>query len=225
MSNLLRIDRLELLTFFDTRPQGSIGHANAINAVAGEDLGSGLLKHYLENIEGTRVTISDEPCTPQTRKGKRLDRWISVKWPDRIVLFQTEIKNWSAHSLGGKNLPLDATAEHMAQYKKECWSKEWHAEEQRLLKEPTCKVLMPMKTSRTGTIEPALCMWVAMHPEGKEQPWFSVALPEGECFPRLWVFSMSAYLRTLTDRYIEIEMPETVQRLRWLNRLFTSPSP
>src|ERR1041385_9462440 len=71
---LFHIDRIATLEFYDTRPIDSRKHASAINAVAGEDLGAGLMKHYLEYVTGAVVTILDETCTPGKREGKRLDR-------------------------------------------------------------------------------------------------------------------------------------------------------
>ena len=62
-------------------------------------------------------------------------------------------------------------------------------------------------------------MWDAMHLDGETTPWFSVMLPTGSHFQRLWVFSMSAFLRTLTDQYLTLEMPNTLQRLNWLQYL------
>jgi hypothetical protein len=220
---LFRIDRLAVLEFYDARPANSSKHAAAINAVAGEDLGAGLMKHYLENVEGATVSILDGTCTPGTSKGNRLDRWVFAQWSDHTppTLFQVEIKNWSAHSIGGKSLPLNAPPEQVARHKVERWSKEWDVAAFELLKEPTRKVLLPMRATQQGEIEPALCMWDAMHPRGEASPWFSVVLSDNQHFARLWVFSMSAYLRSLDTAYIEIEMLDTHQRLQWLNKLFT----
>lgn len=220
---LFRIDKLTVLDFYDTRPANSSKHVAAVNAVAGEDLGAGLMKHYLENIEGAKVEILDKSVTPGTSKGNRLDRWVLSQWADDTppTLFQVEIKNWSAHSIGGKRLPLDATPEQLAYHKIERWSKEWDNATFQLLKEQTRKVLSPMRAAQQGEIEPALCMWDAMHPRGEASPWFSVVLSDNQHFARLWVFSMSAYLRSIDAPYIEIEMPDTYQRLQWLNKIFT----
>ena len=229
LSSLFRINRLAVLEFYDTRPLASSKHASAVNAVMGEDLGIGLMKHYFENQEKAAVTILDETCVPGTSKGNRLDRWLSVQWPDdsKRTLFQVEIKNWSSHSLGGRRLALDAEAEKVKSHKEERWSKEWDADTRELLKEQTRKVLFPMRAPRSvaaesvSCIKPALCMWDAMHSEGGAEPSYSAELPGGHHFLHLWVFSMSAYLRNLDAPFIEIEMPDAFQRLQWLNR-FTS---
>ena len=223
---LFRLDRLAVLEFYDTRPADSSKHATAINAVMGEDLGAGLMKHYLVNKRGAAVTIHNETCTPGTKKGGRLDCWISVKWSDLSAptLFQVEIKNWSAHSYGGKKLSLQATPEDIKKHKVERWVQLWDEDNKLLKPKEVQKVLTPMKTSQSGVIETVLCMWDAMHPAGEEEPWFAVTLPEGGSFSQLWVFSMSAYLRTLDEPYIEIEMPETLLRLQWLNKFVSKAS-
>jgi hypothetical protein len=56
-STKVRIVPAELVTFYDTKPSESGGPANAVNAVAGEELGAGLLEHYSENVEGLSITI------------------------------------------------------------------------------------------------------------------------------------------------------------------------
>lgn len=219
----LRINRLALLEFYDTKPEASFGHASAINGVSGEDLGSGLLRHYLENVTGAHVTIRhDERCNTGKRCGPRLDRWILVKCADGETLYQVEIKNWSAHSFGGNKLDIDASPETVINYKKRAWKKAWDDGKNDLRAESTRKVLLPMKSPREE-VKPLLCMWEAMHENGDAEPFFSVAT-SNPVFPRLYVFSMSAYLRTLTDPYLDIEMPQTIQRLAWLNRLFVDTS-
>lgn len=192
-NTLLQIDRVGVINFFDD-PNGTSRHANAFVAIAGEELGAGLMKHYLENVAGGQVQVLPGSCTPGTQNGGRLDRWMLAQWPDREILFQVEIKNWSANSLDGRNLALNAPPEKVAAHKRERWSRVWNDAEQGLRDFATQKVLMPMKSSRTEKIKPALCMWDAMHPRGDITPWFNIALPSGSHFERLWVFSMSTYL-------------------------------
>ncbi len=52
------IDRLALVKFFDDDPEAS-RHANAIKAVAGEELGLALLLRYLEKAGRNPVKRSD----------------------------------------------------------------------------------------------------------------------------------------------------------------------
>ena len=73
------------------------------------------------------------------------------------------------------------------------------------------------------TVEPLACYWDAMHPDGAGEPLFSVPVPDSH-FTRVWVFSMSAYLRELLASgvaHIEIEMPDTAARIDWLDRLMS----
>jgi|SRR5579884_380034 len=221
----VRIDRLAVLEFFDDKPATSLTHATALCAVAGEDLGAGLLKHYLENEEGADVTIFPT-CTQGTKMGCRLDCWAHAVWNDHATYFQVEIKNWSAHAIGGRKLALDARPEMVATYKIERWAKRWDTQAQTLKDIAAQKVLVPMRPPTSdATVEPLVCFWDALHPNGDLAPFFSVALPEGNNFPRLWVFSMSAYLRNRTESHLILDMPAVPQRLYWLNRLFKARIP
>jgi hypothetical protein len=227
---MLKIDRVKLLEFYDTKTEDNKGHAAAINAVAGEELAIKLLKRYFEKKEkGTLVEILNVPCTQKTKKGKRLDRWLYIKHLNHEVLYQVEIKNWSSHSLNGKPLALDATPEIVSAYKKTEWKCHWNNIEKKLTSEKTGKVLEKMVPPEGYTNcehKPLLCMWGAMHPEGKDEPFFVQPLPAGRYppFMHLYVFSLSAYLRTLDDPFLEIEMPEATKRVNLLKSLFLENS-
>jgi hypothetical protein len=67
-------------------------------------------------------------------------------------------------------------------------------------------------------VEPLVCFWDAMHPNGLDDPMFEVPL-QGTSFPRARIFSMSAYLRLLGVETIDLELPGTERRLEWLHRL------
>lgn len=161
------------------------------------------------------------PCSQGTKKGKRLDRWLHVTHNGRAVYYQVEIKNWSAHAIGGRILKIDASHEEVSEHKKERWSKEW--DETGFRKPAVGKVLIPMKPPVPDcTVEPLACYWDAMHPDGEGEPLFAVPVPDSH-FSRVWVFSMSAYLRELYASGIAqvyIEMPDTAIRMDWLGRLF-----
>ena len=144
---------------------------------------------------------------------------MQVRHADITTTYQLEIKNWSAHAIAGAKLALNASEEQVKAHKLKTWLVEWD-EELRTLKRQTAKVLTPMKCSWPGPVEPLLCMWAPMHPDGLEHPWFIVDLPPTEHFRTLNVFSMSSYLRTLSDETIELEMPDLTARLKWLDRLF-----
>ena len=127
-----------------------------------------------------------------------------------------------AHAIGGRRLAVDASSEEVSTHKIERWENEWDGTTFR--KELMRKVLTPMKSPDLNcVVEPLACYWNAMHPDGEDEPFFTVSLKDNEHFTQVSVFSMSAYLRNLhnqgTDR-LELEMHDTVSRLEWINRLF-----
>lgn len=209
----------ELLKFFDVKTKENSGHATALVAVFGEELGAGLFCHYKENVEGRHTEIVSAKCTTGKKKGRRLDRWIREERENESVLYQVEIKNWSAHAIGGRNLRLDADRAETAEYKRRAWSDEWR--DGAFRKRSAGKVLVPMSPPEDYEglkVEPLVCYWMAMHPGGKDAPFFRVT-PATGTFDAVWVFSMSAYLRTLTCGCIEIPMPDTEKRLSWINTM------
>lgn len=218
-----RINVRRLLEFFDEKAPGSAGHASAIVAVCGEDLGMGLLRHHFES-QGACVDV-DRRCTQGTPSGVRLDGWLRVTSGERDTLYQVEIKNWSAHAIGGRPLRIDAPPEVVAKYKMACWTQQWD-DATGVRKKALAKVLTPMAPpkhlSHISSIEPLACMWTALHPCEELAPLFSVAVPQPRCFRRLWFFSMSAYLRSLEEEWIMIEMLDTARRLKWLGELITT---
>ncbi len=228
--SVLQIHIRALLEFFDEETPRSRGHATAIASVCGEDLGCGLLKHCFET-HGASVEVRPEPVTPDGKKGPRLDRWVRVEGAAELgapdVLFQVEVKMWSAHAIGGKPLSLSATSEEIARYKRERWRQEW--DDAKGIKKPAlAKVLQPMRPppdlADIPVRLPLACMWTALHPDGGPACLFSVPLPEEQAnhFSHVWFFSMSSYLRSLTEERIALAMPDTSTRMRWLRELFVS---
>ena len=217
----LRINVKRLLEFFDEKPGESVGHATAIVGVIGEDLGAGLLKHYLEHTRNAKVGILPETPRTGNKKGPWLDRWIDVVWPDGSGrLFQTEIKNWSAHAIGGKILKAHAPQNEVSRFGIE----RWRGHVAGMHWKPISKVLIPMKRPQdvdaSHTVEPLLIYWWVIHPEGLNESFFSHDLGTSTGFSRLWLFSMSSYLRGLNEDAIELEMPHASNRISWLHRLF-----
>lgn len=189
MTQCMEIDIAAVLRFFDEKPKESRGHATAIVAFAGEDPGLGLLSHYWKH-QGASVYVVPGPCGPGTKKGKRLDKWVRVSNDGTNTYYQVEIKNWSAHAIGGRTLKVDASAREVARHKRERRSKEWDGAT--FKKDTITKVLLPMKRPVPDcSPEPLACFWDAMHPEGDEEPFLSVPVPDSH-FHRVWVFSMSA---------------------------------
>ena len=210
-----------LLEFFDEKPEGSSGHATAICAVMGEELGVALLQHYLTD-RGSKTTIISDKCTTGKSKGHRLDWWVSKGRYRNHILYQVEVKNWSAHSFGGRCLPLDSSDDETSAYKIERWSQLWR--KGNFTHETVGKVLEPMKPPpgyELATIEPLVCFWTAVHPTGDGEPLFRQRVRNGN-FSSVTVFSMSAYLRNLRSmgkRRLWLEMPRTAKRLAMVNEM------
>lgn len=114
--NVIAVDRQGLLKFFDEVPTASQKHATSIVSVAGEELGLALLVHYLAT-QGTQARVIGDRCTQGTKSGARLDAWVEAG----SVLYQVEVKNWSAHAIGGRVLQIDASPGEAARYRVEMW--------------------------------------------------------------------------------------------------------
>lgn len=217
---MIQIDIVEMLKFYDEKIPASKHHATAINAVAGEDIGAGLFAHYLER-KNISVKIFPDSCTQGKKRGERLDRWILAIENGKKVYYQTEIKNWSAHAIGGKILKINATQEEVSDYKIKRWDRYWDGTS--LTHASAKKVLIPMKPIVDNIkVEPLICFWVSIHPTGKIEPFFSVPIKDTN-FSQLWVFSMSAYLRNVLasgEKKITLEMPDTESRIKWLRTMF-----
>ena len=238
------IDRRELLEFFDEKPEWSKGHATAIVGVVGEDLNTACFRHYLKS-RGAEATVLDGSVTTGRQKGPRLDRWICVKWCDGSrTVFQTEIKNWSAHAISGKILPVCASPEEVSRYKAARWEHRWDTKRHTLKggrhasATATAKVLVKMKAPygvNEEIVRPLLIFWEALGPQDKpdehlfhiEKPtcnfafnrpasWANVSYHDSE----LWVFSVSSYLRSLSCNTIDLEMPTARRRFSLLSHLF-----
>jgi hypothetical protein len=220
---LLTVSTKQLLKFFDDPDAGCRGHASAIAAVAGEDLGAALFSHFIQSEGGTAEVLPDR-CTQGTKSGVRLDRWILVTKNGRTVLYQTEIKNWSAHAIGGKRFDVASDDEAATAYRLERWAKEWDGSN--FLKKQVRKVLTPMKSPRLDvSVEPLVCYWTALHPRGATYPFFQIPLATGP-FETLSVFSMSSYLRlNVGAGDLTLPMRDTARRLELLTAIFSSPTP
>lgn len=213
--------------FFDERPSGSSGHATAIVAVAGEDLGVGLLCHYFR-AHNFKAESLDGPCTRGARSGSRLDRWVRVTGNGRKTLYQVEVKNWSAHAIGGVRLSIDAPPDQVAKYKISHWQSAWD-ETLGIFSHPTVKkVLEQMRPPEAcDRHEPLVCYWSAMHPTGAVDALFHQPTSSRWC-DRVSIFSMSSYLRILYaagERRLDLDMPQSMARVTWLHRFFPSARP
>lgn len=219
----VRVAVSELLRFFDERPLESIGHASAITGVLGEDLAAALVRHCLE-ARGATVTIHPESVTTGNRRGHRLDRWIEVRDGEAHVLYQTEIKSWCAHSFGGRSLAIDAAPDTLATFRIERWERQWDATLATFRAVECRKVVEAMRVPPSLAslpVRPLLCFWEAMHPEGKAEPVFDVAI-QSDDFSVVTVFSASNYLRGLAVEALTLDMPGADARMLWLATLVPS---
>lgn len=139
-----KLNLRELLNFYDHRVPSSNHHASAINAVLGEDLAVALLVHYLKGL-GLGVIVLGEVCTQGTRRGYRLDKWIAFESASESAIYQVEIKNWSAHSIGGKSVKPDADEDFMREFRLSRWLYQFNVEAQIPSQKETLKVLTKMR--------------------------------------------------------------------------------
>ncbi|MBX7235005.1 MAG: hypothetical protein K1X65_11505 [Caldilineales bacterium] len=211
---VLPIDRVAVLSFYDDPgPDENGTHATAINAVVGEEMGLALLIHCLHR-RGVEAQILNAPCTTGQRRGHRLDGWVITPG----VLYQVEVKNWSAHSLGGRRFPIGASETDSRRHRRMVWSEYWNGST--FTDSPAAKVIEPMRSPLKGIpVEPLIVFWVSLHPEGKPEPLFQVPLLD-KAFDRVHIFSMSSYLRSLDDDTVDLPLPKATARLAILRRLF-----
>ena len=190
---IISVPRTALLRFFDEKPEESLTHAASIIAVVGEDLNTACFLHYLDGI-GAKGTVFNQSVTTGNRTGPRLDRWINVRWPDNSrIVFQTEIKSWSAHAYGGKVLAVDASAHTTAEYRQQLWDRRWD-NKSRMLRDGgrTLKVLVRMKPPEgvdARDVRPLLIFWEAIGPSESDHL-FKIPNPKHEFPNRSWPTSL-----------------------------------
>ena len=221
MPDTLNLNLKALLDFYDDRVPESVGHASAINAVLGEDLAIGLVTDYFRR-QGSEARLVSRTCTQGTQKGVRLDAWLEIASTEGVFHYQTEIKNWSAHAIGGRVAPKDQSETEMQAYRINRWLNQYDPKLRTLKQEKAQKVLTPMKPEEGGwVVRPLIIFWDSMHPTGENISLFDVEISNSK-FDRLWVFSMSSYVRNLMERGIstvELEMIESKIRMSWVNRI------
>ena len=218
-----RLNLRELLNFYDYRVPSSNTHASAVNAVLGEDLAVALLVHYFKGV-GLEVVALDEVCTQGTQRGFRLDKWIAVKSKTDSIIYQVEIKNWSAHSIGGKSVMQDADEQYMRDFRIKRWNHQFNANKKIPSQKETLKVLTKMRVPNEYSNykhEALLCFWEPLHDKGELEAFFEVDV-DSDAFNKLNVFSMSNYVSELrkTTETLEVEMPDADARIEWLRKLY-----
>ena len=215
----------KLLDFYDHKVETSRGHASAISAVLGEDLGVTLLCHYFEK-QGLKINALPETCATGQKKGPRLDKWIAVNSELESVIYQVEIKNWSAHSIGGTTIRQGMTSDELIAYRKDRWGRQFktidavHTPSQDGTKKVLTKMSVP-SSYRNSQHRALLCFWEGLHPEGKDEPFFKVNV-SNENFDQLYLFSMSNYIWQLLEHTetLEVTMTDTDNRIDWLNQMY-----
>jgi hypothetical protein len=227
----------ELISFYDEkRPKEAKKPASSITGIIGEDLIAGLFKHYIEQEDkknGEAKILSLNP-----KNGKWLDRWIIKSNEHGKICYQTEIKNWSAHSFNGKSFH-DLSEIQVKEQATEIFNDLFQFGD---LKDPSVgKVLHEMKGKTISDYfdciehRPLVCFWMPIcKPNCQLVPFFEVEIIENSKynegnFKTLAFFSASIYLRTLLKekKYIEVENKKTIlieapnisERLKRLNAL------
>jgi hypothetical protein len=212
------------LNFYDFQVHDSIGHASAINAVLGEDLALALMRHYFLSL-GYEFIALDDACTQGTNRGFRLDKWILLNRGKEKTIFQTEIKNWSAHSYQGKRVPINADEAFMSFFRRKRWERQFNSTDLVPSQKETIKVLTKMLIPQriTGFEQKTLlCFWEPIHSEGLSDSLFEVDV-KSEAFKRMTVFSLSNYVMQLlkSTETVEVEMTDADARIAWLEKLYS----
>ncbi len=104
----MTIDVTKLQAVFDgTACENETTRSPLYNYLLGEVLAVAAFKMYIESdgttklkeLEGIPKEASPAGINPRSKK--KLDRWLKAS-NGQVILYQTEIKNWTAKSLGGE---------------------------------------------------------------------------------------------------------------------------
>jgi len=258
----IKIDVIEVIKFYDEKEFDENNKevkkpASSISGMIGEDLIAGIFKDFLENIDpslkktdylnNNKVTILDTTIKAIGKNGKMLDRWILLNNEQNNIAFQTEIKNWSVHSLGGKSFPkIEKNGKDpfsdILELSKINFEKTWKEDKfgrGGFIDKSVGKVLLKMKEEeiiKGYKIKPLICFWMPIC--SKEIATSDDILPffkkncsndieinpfknEGE-FDTVYFFSASIYLRYLIKKKkfeIEIMSNNIQNRIEYLNKL------
>lgn len=219
----MKLNRKELLDFFDRKKYELRHDISPVISVVGEDLGAALFKRYYEKAFNKKVTIGSSLVSDGKLKGPRLDRWIYVeKSKNKVTAYQTEIKNWSAYAIGLHTVGIDsATIPNTGLLN-------WEDRRKHLLnrkKNGESKVFYPMRKKpidfpNNATVEPLIIYWIVLSKDGiKLDPFFNIDVNIKK-FKKLNVFSMSNYLRSIKEKEIILDMPNAEKRIKLLSKYF-----
>lgn len=211
-----------LLSFLDNPDIADRKHASSIVGVIGEDLAAGVYVHYRKLYVHV---LHEENVTEGNKGGKWLDRWIADD--GNKILYQCEIKSWSASAIGGHNLDIDAPTEEIkrvASHYMMGLNKNFVSEQQPNHVTKVLKNMKPLKgvDYTAYTVKPLLIVWMPVMNESEIlTPSFEIRdLPEFSEFDSLEIFSVSLYLRELLAvgiKEIEIDAPSIKRRMSLLN--------
>ena len=214
----MRVSCKELVRFFDEKTGDNGRDSSAINGVAGEDLGLALLQHYFSQ-QDCAVEQLAKPVR-NAGGGTWLDGWLKVTGKNEGFLYQVEIKNWTAHSKNGRPAPLNAAQDDLRKIARKHWNSIWD-EQSRHFKAKEARKCLEKKTSPEADLEtrPIICFWWPVSAGDDVSPMFEVEAASPD-FSRLWVFSMSLYLRSLQSEHVSLELPRVERRMARLNQFF-----
>ena len=229
----------DIIEFYDTADKDTGHdngrHATSLTSLIGEELSAGLLKHYFDQSgEYNSAKLLDHKVTTGRSKGKRLDKWLQVNYNGEQILYQTEIKNWSAHSIGGLGLVMDAPVQEALRVAYAMFRNQVDETRGSLRYPSTEKVLTPMKPPvddllSNYKIRPLICFWFPILPATIDDPavFFNRIPVTNEHFAELDIFSLSLYLRTLYNKgagstHLVLDLPDLKTRLSIIERLFSA---
>src|SRR3989338_5754476 len=228
----MKLDVKELLDFFDDKKDSEKGDANALMSVLGEDLNASVYRHFRkEEVEILNESVTFDIKKSDGTRGKELDRWMIDK--KNRKLYQCEIKNSAATAIGGRQLKSDASDEEVQEVAAYHWNRELKNSFSRNHNHPNyiTKVLLTMRKPekfRNLKVEPLLIYWMPITSSKDGLKPLSV-LPTNPLhlgikikFSRLYIFSVSLYLRLLLRKgkgVIVLELPHFEHRLKILAKL------
>jgi hypothetical protein len=229
---MINFQRTALLRFYDDKEDAEFecrqrgAHVSAITGVIGEELLLGLLFDCLKRkdpsipckvLEG-KPRRRGERIGAKRSKGNWLDAWVQL---GHDGLAQVEVKNWSAHSLGEKSLPCDATDSMVEVVAKRRW-KEFFGNNDRMPASAS-KINLdyppPPDFVSSQPIQRFLCFWLPLAHDDVCP--LTTAVIDGK---EVTVFSASIYLRQLKIESLELCCPHIEARMALLNVLQGAPS-
>ncbi len=255
--NELKVNIRALIEFFDVDTQAR-PDASSIKSIIGEEIAIACMVRYFRSHGWSSKILSQHvlggkrlPCTTGGKAGHQLDCWLLIERGETQILYQTEIKSWSIHSLDGGTHIFnieDVETDCSRKMKMETWKRYYNSDLCELLHPGTRKVLLKMKLpglmnsqNSRPTVRPLLCLWAAVsrNDEKKSEVLFTVPVaklptlvkPNGvSCTPggfdELDVFSVSNFLRQeLADPHLtngQLELSLALPRIAQRLRLLSA---